>query len=182
MLQSSKQAWLTSIALVLLFAVWDFFTRLDAVSSNVKAKSNVESQFINAGIKLDAELKNKILALFSLYDLPPPLIVKTPVKVSAAKAGLSIAQQNKQSGELAQLYLGDYRYTPLGVFKESNLIKNSDKVIFAVLIQQNVNTNVTKEIKVVLNQSLSPYRVSNITDTMIEFSAKTRVVQLSLFK
>lgn len=181
MLQSYKQNWLICLVFILLLAVWDFFSRLDSASPNVQIKSIVEAKAANISIQLDQALKNRILALFSNYDLPPEVVVKAAVNSPVVKNGLSIAEQSEQSGELSRFYLGDFSYTPLGVFKDSGNESNRQE-IFAVLIQQHVNTNVKKEIKVMLNQSLPPYLVSNITETMIEFSADTRVIQLSLFK
>tara|TARA_R110000737_G_scaffold212260_1_gene229712 strand:+ start:62 stop:607 length:546 start_codon:yes stop_codon:yes gene_type:complete len=181
MLQSYKQNWLICLVFILLFAVWDYFSRLDSATANTQIKAIVGAKAANSSVQLDQALKNKILALFSGYDLPPEVVVKAAVNTAIVKQGLSLAEQGEQRGKLSKLYLGDFSYTPLGVFKENDSARNRQE-IFAVLIQQHIKTNAKKEIKVALNQSLPPYLVSNITETMIEFSADTRVIQLSLFK
>lgn len=181
MFKSTTQSWLICFTFITLLALWDYFYRLSSTSSDAQSNVSIElpTSESEVGTTLNKALKAKILALYARYDLPPEPVVEVPVLAPVIKKGLSLAEQNKQRGELGKFYLGDYSYTPLGVFKGKTAEQNE---IFAVLIQQHVETNNSQEIKVVLNQLLPPYRVSNITETMIEFSADNRVIQLSLFK
>lgn len=180
MFKSTAKNWFICLIFIVLFAVWDYLARLNTIPLDEESKSIIQTSTSTTTSRLEQPLKAKILALYSHYDLPPEVVVDIPVSAPVVKKGLSPAEQNEQKGTLAKFYLGDYSYTPLGVFKGEKQNGTHDE-IFAVLIQQHVETNVSKEIKVLLNQSLPPYLVSNITETMIEFSAGTRVIQLSLF-
>lgn len=179
MFKSTVQSWLVCLVFIILFALWDYFTRLNSTTVDTQSNTIAALPISRVEPTLNKVLKDKILVLYARYDLPPKPMAVVPVVAPVIKKGLSLAEQNEQRGELGKFYLGDYSYTPLGVFKGKTAEQNE---IFAVLIQQHVDTNNSQEIKVVLNQLLPPYRVSNITETMIEFSADNRVIQLSLFK
>jgi len=172
MQQYRKLIWLSVSFILLLIFIWDFSERIDGNSTLRTTMADFEVVEYSENKTFDDTQREKILGLYTTYDISKR---KTPVEQASInkKVGLTPEEQKNQHGKLNEFYIGDYTYSLLGIFQESHS--------FAVLAQKNIITNENKEIVVVLHQYLAPYKVTKITDAIIEFTLDQQRIELSLF-
>jgi hypothetical protein len=173
---TDKSIWAVSVLVVALLCFLDMSTRLSQQVTNEEKVFKLNDDLNTRQSSFDSTKAAMIMALFDSYDVVEKITASVlPPPTKPVKKGLSAEEQNNQQGKLNKFYVGDYTYTLLGLFKDTER--------FAVLAQENINSSIVKEIRVTLAHDLMPYKVSKINESVVEFTlvSAQKTVVLSLF-
>lgn len=169
-----------SSLLTLIFCVLHFVVRLP--NTNVDNKlPNLDEDANAVHIKiLNQKELNELFSYTAEFDVEEPIKVKPakntkknnkkkqPVKI------MSLEEQNKQSGELFDLFQGNDKYRLMATF-------NQNEQHFAVIEKINLLNNQKAQIRLNKNEQLANYKIQHILGDSISLVQGERLIQLNLF-
>ncbi|QIR15141.1 hypothetical protein [Shewanella aestuarii] len=170
--------WIQGAAIsALLLSLIDFNQRYDVSSKNRDDKVIAQVELRTNYTPYTEEEIGKVMASFAKYDVPPKKQAQNkdkPKPKPKPNPKLSKEYQDKQSGSLEQVFIGDYAYSLLGVFDDGKQ--------FALLEQRNVKNGQSKRLKVVNDQNIEKYRIEKIELNSVVLSVNERTIVLRLFE
>jgi hypothetical protein len=157
--------------------LFDFWTRLSPPSEDHNwNKTNQQSQPVALKILAKSQA-DSIRAAIGQFDViaPPPVKLKDePVTKVVVPEVMSTEQQNKQSGNLDELFDGVNKFTLRATF-------NDNGQRFALLEKEDQLTRKREKVVLRTDQSIANYTVGKINNTAITLKNGERIVKLQLF-
>jgi hypothetical protein len=160
-------------------ALWDINTRLAWDTHTATEQQSKSAMQVQVPQKLSTAGQEALLQQYQSYNGEEPKVA------TAAIEGMSLAEQNLQSGRLDQLFSGDLRMRLSAVIRQPRADKPSESQIFALLSVQNINETQTSLEKIQPNEHFYGYKVQDIQLEHISLHSlndTSRVITLPIYQ
>jgi hypothetical protein len=173
---SKRLSYLFALSLVLLWGAIDFNTRLAISNDSIKELSvDTNNNIVIVKILEQSKVKNLILSL-ARYDVEEVMDTKPRVKIVKTKQAvlMTIEEQNKQAGELNNLFDGENKFSLIATFNDS-------QKKFILLNKLNLVSGKEEQIRLFLGEKLAVYNLNSINHDYVVLSHGQRQIYLKLF-
>ncbi|MFT6990462.1 MAG: hypothetical protein ACJASL_002440 [Paraglaciecola sp.] len=160
-------------------ALWDINTRLAWDTHTATEQQSKSAMQVQVPQKLNAAGQEALLQQYQSYNGEEPNVA------TAAIEGMSLTEQNLQSGRLDQLFSGDLLMRLSAVIRQPRAGKPSESQIFALLSLQNIKKNQTTLEKIQPNEQFYGYKVQDIQLDHISLHSLndiSRVITLPIYQ
>lgn len=169
---------IATLAIILMLSLLDFNSRLLVSSADSKMNNQEIDSNENAVQILSNEKVQELTTLLAEFDVKkvaqkPKETVKAKV-ITPKITLMSKAEQEKQSGNLSDLFHGEDKYELIATFNDS--IKK-----FALIQKTHLMTNKTTTIKLYQGEDLVGYQLQNVGFEELLFVKEHRKINLKLF-